>query len=142
MALVLILVASIGAVALTERSAEHLPFAIAALLLKAALLLIFVGDFERAILLSGILATAIAGASIVKFNHSALKLIVSDLPLMFAGTVPFLVLQYPRMVLGVLTGSVLLVFATTAVLLYGAGFPISVESRILLLSLALVGFAA
>ena len=142
MALVLILVASIGAVALTERSAEHLPFAIAALLLKAALLLIFVGDFERAILLSGILATAIAGASIVKFNHSALKLIVSDLPLMFAGTVPFLVLQYPRMVLGVLTGGVLLVFATTAVLLYGAGFPISVESRILLLSLALVGFAA
>src|SRR5215831_5475408 len=87
MALILILVAVIGAVALAERSAEYFLFAIAALFFNAALLLIFVADFERAILLSGILAVAITGASIVKFNHSALKLTVCDLPLAFAGTV-------------------------------------------------------
>ena len=93
MTLMLIFAATISVVALTERSVEHLLFAVAALLFNAALFLIFVADFERAILLSGMLAVAIAGASILKFDHSALKLTVSDLPLVFAGTVPFLVSQ-------------------------------------------------
>jgi hypothetical protein len=137
----LIFVAVISAVALTERSVEYLVFAIAALFFNVALLLIVVGDLERAILLSGMMAATIAAASIVKFNHSALKLTVSDLPLVFAGTFPFFVSQYPRMMLGVLIGSVLLVFAAPAVLLYAAGSPISLELRILLFSLALVGFA-
>jgi hypothetical protein len=142
MVLALTFVGVIGAVALTERSVEQLPFAIAALFLNAGLLLIFVGDVERAILLSGLLAVAIAGASIVKFDHSALKLTVSDLPLAFAGTVPFLVVQYPRMMLGVLLGSVSLVAASIAILLTTAGPPIAMEVRILVLSLAFIGFAA
>ena len=140
MTLTLILVTTIGAVVLTERSVEHLLFAIAALFLNAALLLIFLADFERAILLSGMQAVAIARVSIVKFNHSAFKLTIFDFPLVFAGTVPFLVLQYPRATLGVLVGSILLVFASTAVLLYAAGSPISIEFRILLFSLALISF--
>src|SRR4051812_26790950 len=138
---ILILLAAIGAIALTERSVQHLPFAVAALLFNAALLLMLVADVERAILLSGILAVAIAGISIVKFNHSALKLTVSDLPLAFAGTVPFFVLQYPRMMLGVLAGSVLFASASSAVLLYTAGSPISIGFRVLLFLVALVGFA-
>jgi hypothetical protein len=142
MVLALTLVGVIGAVALTERSVAHLSFAIAALFLTAALLLIFVGDVERAILLSGLLALAIAGASVVKFDHSALKLTVSDLPLAFAGTVPFLISQYPRMMWGLLLGSVSLVAASAAVLLYAAGPAISPEARTALLSLALIGFAA
>lgn len=141
MALTLALVAAIGAVALTERSIEHLLFAIAALLFNAALLLVFVADFERAILLSGLLAMAISGISIVKFNHSALKLIVSDLPLAFAGTVPFFVVQYPRMMSGVLVAGVLFVFASVAILVYAAGSPVSIAVRIALFCLALVGFA-
>jgi len=141
MTLTLIIAATVSAVVLTERSVEHLLFAIAALFFNAALFLIFVADIERAILLSGILAVAIAGTSILKFNHSALKLTVSDLPLVFAGTVPFFVSQYPRAMLGVLAGSVLLVFASTAVLFCAAGSPISLEFRILLFILALVGFA-
>jgi hypothetical protein len=141
MVLALLLVTVIGVVALTERSVEHLAFAIAALLLNAALVLVFVGDVERALLLSGMLALAIAGASIAKFDHSALKLTVSDLPLAFAGTVPFLMSQYPRMMLGVLLGSVSLIFASIAVLLYGAGLPLSLQTRTLLLSLALLGVA-
>src|ERR1700760_532294 len=104
MVLTLTFAAAIAAIALTERSVEHLPFVIAALFLNAALLLVFVADFERAILLSGPLAIAIAVLSIVKFNHSSLKLTVSDLPLAFAGTVPFFVLQYPCVMLGVLIG--------------------------------------
>jgi hypothetical protein len=141
MILALILVAVIGVVALTEHSSEHLLFAIAALFFNAALLLIFVADFERAILLSGILALAIVGISIVKFNHSALKLTVCDLPLAFAGTVPFFVLQYPRVMLGILVGGALLVFASAAVLFFAAGSPISMEFRILFFTLALIGFA-
>ncbi|WP_271618283.1 sulfatase-like hydrolase/transferase [Bradyrhizobium sp. CCBAU 51745] len=141
MILIFILGAVIAAVALTERSVEHLPFAVAALLFNAALLLAFVADVERAILLSGLLAVAISGISSVKFDHSALKLTVSDLPLAFAGTVPFFVLQYPRMMLGVLAAGALFAFASSAVLLYGAGSPIPVTPRVLLLLLALIGFA-
>ncbi len=141
MLLALTLVAVIGAVALTERSVEHLPFAVAALFLNAALLLFFVGNVERAILLSGLIALAIAGASMVKFDHSALKLTVSDLPLAFAGTVPFLVSQYPRMMLGVLLTGAALVAASIAVLFCAGGPPIDPESRMILLGVALIGFA-
>ena len=141
MTLMLIFAATISVVALTECSFEHLLFAVAALLFNAALFLIFVADFERAILLSGMLAMAIAGASILKFDHSALKLTVSDLPLVFAGTVPFLASQYPRAMLGALTGSVLFVLASAAILLYAAGSPIALELRIVLFGLALIGFA-
>ena len=140
MILTLIFLAAIGVIVLAERSVEHLLFAIAALSLNVAVFLFIVADFERAILLSCILAVAIAAASTVKYNHSALKLIVTDLPLVFAGTVPFFV-QYPRAVLAVLAGSVVLILASTAVLIYAAGSPISLEVRVLLFSLALVGFA-
>jgi hypothetical protein len=141
MTLTLMLVAAIAAVTLTERSAEHILFATAALCVNAALLLIVVGDLERAILLSGLLATAIAGASIVKFNHSAIKLTVTDLPLMFAGTMPFFASQYPRATSAVLAGIVFFVFASAAVLLYAAGSPVSLPFRIILFSAALVGLA-
>ena len=141
MTLMLIFAATISVVALTECSFEHLLFAVAALLFNAALFLIFVADFERAILLSGMLAMAIAGASILKFDHSALKLTVSDLPLVFAGTVPFLASQYPRAMLGALAGSVLFVLASAAILLYAARPPITLELRIVLFGLALIGFA-
>ncbi|MBR1087495.1 sulfatase-like hydrolase/transferase [Bradyrhizobium manausense] len=139
MILICILAAAISALALTERSVEHLPFAVAALLVNAALLLLFLGDLERAILLSGMLAVAIASLSSVKFNHSALKLTVPDLPLAFAGTVPFFVLQYPRMMLGVLAGTALFACACSAVVLYAAGPPIPVALRISVFLLALFG---
>ncbi|WP_409188232.1 sulfatase-like hydrolase/transferase [Bradyrhizobium sp. RDM4] len=142
MLLGLAIVGAIGLVVLAERSAEQLLFAMAALLFTAALMLVFVADLERAVLLSCLLVIAIAGLSIVKFDHSALKLTVSDLPLVFAGTVPFFVSQYPRMMLGVLVGSFLLAFASAAVLFYAAGSPISFELRILLFGLALICFAS
>jgi hypothetical protein len=114
MILALILLAAIGIILLAERCVERLPFAIASFCLSAAVLLLAVADFDRAILLATLLAAAVTGASIVKYNHSALKLIVTDLPLLFAGTVPFFIVQYPRAVMAVLVGSVALASAAVA----------------------------
>jgi hypothetical protein len=138
---ILILVGVIAAVAMTERTVENLPVAVAALFFNAAVLLLFLADAERAILLSGLLAVAIAGISTVKFNHSALKLTVSDLPLAFAGTVPFFVLQYPSMMLGVLAGAVLFASVSIAIILHAEGSAISIAYQIPLFCLALIGFA-
>jgi hypothetical protein len=141
MILPLILLAAIGVIVLAERSAEHLPFAIAALFFSAAAILVIVGDFDRAVLLAGVLAAAIIAASVIKYHHSALKLSVTDLPLMFAGTVPFFIVQYPRAVLAVLTGGVALIAAVIAIVMYGTGLPVPMDVRVFLFSLALVGVA-
>jgi hypothetical protein len=141
MILALIFLAAIGVILLAERSAAHLLFAIASFCLSAAALLLVVADFDRSILLASLLAAAIAAASAIKYNHSALKLIVTDLPLLFAGTVPFFVVQYPRAVLAVLTGSAAFTLAVVATLIYGAGSPVTLEVRALLFVLALAGMA-
>ena len=142
MILTLIFLAAIGVIVLAERSVEHLPFAIAALAFNVAVLLFIVADFDRAILLACVLAAAITAASTVKYNHSALKLIVTDLPLVFAGTVPFFIVQYPRAVLAVLAGSAALMFGAVAAVIYGAGSPIPLEVRFSLFSLTLACVAA
>jgi len=136
MTLTLILVAAVGAVWFAERSLEHLKLAIAALCFSAAVLLLVVADFGRAILLSSILAAAISGASRVKYNHSGLKLIVTDLPLAFAGTVPFLIVQYPIATITVAGGGIALILAAIAAL-HMPGWPVSSEFHIILLGTAL-----
>lgn len=142
MILPLIFLAAIGVIVLAERSVEHLLFAIAAFCFNVAVVLFIVADFDRAILLAGVLATAITAASTIKYNHSALKLIVTDLPLVFAGTVPFFITQYPRAVLAVLAGSAALTLAAVAALIYGTGPPIPLEARFFLFSLTPVCVAA
>ena len=105
MILALIFLAAIGLVLLAERSVEHLLFAVVAFCLGAAVCCCSSLPIStRAMLLAGLLAAAITAASTVKYNHSALKLIVTDLPLLFAGTVPFFIVQYPRAVLAALSG--------------------------------------
>jgi len=138
MILTLILLASIGVILLAERSAEHLPFAIATLFLSAAAISFLVGDFDRAILLASALAAAVTAASTVKHDYSALKLTVTDVPLMFAGTVPFFISQYPRAVLAVLTGTAVFILAVSATLIHGTGSSISLDVRVLLFSVTLV----
>jgi hypothetical protein len=142
MMLTLTFVAAIAVVWLAERSVEHLKLAIAALCFMAAMLLFAVADLERAILLSSILAAAISGASYVKYVHSGLKLTVTDLPLAFAGTVPFFIVQYPLAVTAVLAGSIVLVLAAAACVLAMAGPPVSLELRIILFGVALAGLVA
>jgi hypothetical protein len=139
MILTLILLAAIGIGSLAERSAEHLILAIAAFCFGTTVLLFVVADFDRAILLSSILAAAIYGASSVKHRHSGLKLIVTDLPLLFAGTVPFFFVQYPLAVTAVLAASGMLAVAAIATLLYVAGPPVSLELRVVLFVVALAG---
>ena len=138
MILTLILLAAIGVIVLAERSAEHVPFAISVLSLSAAAISFIVDDFDRAILLASVLAAAIAAASTVKHNYSALKLTVPDLPLMFAGTAPFFVSQYPRAVLAVLTGTAAFLLAVIAILIYGTGRSAALDVRVSLFSVTLV----
>ena len=142
MILALIIVAAIAVIWLVERSTEQLRLAIAALGFSAAALLLAVADFERAILLSSILAVAVFAASSVKYTHSGLKLTVTDLPLVFAGTVPFLVVQYPLAAMAVLAGGIALGLTTIATLLYVRGPPVSSELQILLLGIACINLAA
>ena len=141
MTLTLILVAAVGAIWFAERSLEHLKLAVAALCFSAAALLLVVADFGRAILLSSILAAAISGASRVKYNHSGLKLTVTDLPLAFAGTVPFLIVQYPIATITVAGGGIAVILAAIAVL-YMPGSPVSSEFQIILLGITLAGLIA
>ena len=138
MILTLILLAAIGVILLAERSAEHLPFAIATLFLSAAAISFIVGDFERAILLAGTLAAAVTAASTVKHDYSALKLTVTDVPLMFAGTARFFASQYPRAVLAVLTGTAAFILAVIATLIHGTGPSVPLDVRVLLFSVTLV----
>ena len=56
------------------------------------------------------------GASSVKYNHSGPKLVVADLPLAFAGTVPFFLVQYPLAVAAVVAGGITLILAAVAAL--------------------------
>jgi hypothetical protein len=142
MTLTLIIVAAIAVIWLAERSVEHLKLAIAALCFIAAVLLFIVTDFERAILLSSILVAAIFEASNVKYNHSGLKLTVTDFPLAFAGTVPFFIVQYPLAVIAVLAGGIALILAAVAALLYVPGPPVSLELQVLLFSIAFIGLVA
>lgn len=142
MTLILILVVAIAVISLAERSVEHLLLAIAGLCFSAAAFLFIVDDVGRAILLSSVLAAAVLGASIVKYNHSGLKLIVTDLPLAFAGTVPFFVVQYPLAVTAVVTGSVVLVGAVVATLIWVQGTPISLGWQTIIFGVALIGLIA
>lgn len=139
MILTLIFLAAVGIVLAAERSVDHIMLALAALFSFTAVLLIVVADFERAMVLSSIVVAAIFGASLVKYRHSGLKLIVTDLPLLFAGTVPFFIVQYPLAVTAVLAGSTMLAGAAVAALFYLAGRPIPLEMRAVLPVVALGG---
>ena len=141
MTLTLAFVAAVGVIWFAERSLEGLKLAISGLCFSAAVLLFVVADFGRAILLSSIVAAAISGASYVKYNLSGLKLIVTDLPLAFAGTVPFLIVQYPIAVIAVVGGGLALILAAIAAL-YMPGWPVTPEFQIVLLATALAGLVA
>ena len=141
MTLILIFMAAGAVIWLAERSVEHLTLAIAALCFMAAVLLFAVADFERALLLSSLLTLAVFAASSVKYRHSGLKLIVTDLPLVFAGTVPFFLVQYPLAVTAVFAGGIALM-ATAVAALYVPGRPIPLEFRLLCFGVALIGLVA
>jgi phosphoglycerol transferase MdoB-like AlkP superfamily enzyme len=142
MILTLSIAAAIGVLWLAERSFATIAFATAALCFNAAILLLLVADLERAMLLSAILTAAIAGASHIKYKHSGLKLIVTDLPLLFAGTASFMVVQYPLAFSAVVLGAVAIVLAVVATVFGIAGASIAIEVRLLLFAIASFALAA
>src|SRR5262249_47935647 len=77
MILVLICLLAIGVLMLAERSFKHFAFALAVQGSLAAALTLIVQDLDRALLLSTLVAAAIAGASTIKYSHSGLKLTVT-----------------------------------------------------------------
>jgi hypothetical protein len=141
MTLVLALAVAAGVIWLAERSVEHLRLAIAALCFGAAALLFVVGDLARALLVSSVFAAAIFGASRVKYSHSGLKLILPDLPLLFAGTVPFFFVQYPLAVTAVFAGAAALIAAVVGILHF-LGTPLAPEIQLLLFAVASIGLIA
>jgi len=142
MILTLIVVAAIAIVWNAERSAEQLPLAMASLCFSAALVLLIVGDLERAILLSLMVVGAIHGASRIKYQHSGLKLTVSDFPLLLAGTVPFFVVQYPLAVTAVVGGGIVFVIAAIAAIIYIPGTPLPFSIQVLLFGATSLGLFA
>ena len=87
-------------------------------------------------------AAGIFGASRVKYIHSGIKLVATDFPLAFAGTVPFLLAQYPLALTAVVAGSIVLILAAVAVLHYVSGPPVSLEFQLLFFCIACVGLMA
>src|SRR4029078_4675038 len=110
---------------------------IAAQGLLVAMLAFVVGDLERAILLSSIVVVATTGASILKYDHSGLKLTSTALPLLAAGTVRCFIAQYPRAVVSAVVGFAAVVLAVVVTGEYAAGVVRSLDLRIALLGLAL-----
>ena len=142
MSLTLTIVTALAVLWLAERGVEQLKLAAAGLCFCSAALLFVVGDLERAILLSSILAAGIFGASKVKYVHSGIKLVATDLPLVFAGTVPFLLAQYPLALTAVLAGSIVLLLGAVAVLRDMGGLPVSLEFQSLCFCIACGGLVA
>jgi hypothetical protein len=142
MSLALIIVTALAVLWVAERNVEHLKLAVAALCFSTAVLLFVVTDLERAILLSSILAAGIFGASRVNYDHSGIKLVVTDLPLAFAGTAPFLLAQYPLALTAALAGSIALMLAAVATLFHVRGPPVSLGLQLLFFGMACIGLMA
>lgn len=139
MTLILIIALAAAVIWWAERSTQHLALATAGLCFIAAVLLFAVGDATRAILLASMLAAAVFGASVVKYAHSGLKLIATDLPLLFAGTVPFFVVQYPLAVMAVVAGVIALAGGVAAVVLYVQSAPVPFEWQAVIFVAAAAG---
>lgn len=122
-----------------ERSVEHLRLAVASFCFCIAALLFVVGDPARATVLALIVVATIHGASALKYVHSGLKLTVTDLPLLLAGTVPFFFVQYPLAVTAALTGLLGLIAIAVAALLYLPGSPIPLVAQLAFFGLATLG---
>jgi len=137
MSLLEIAVIALGALAATEREPGRIVLAGAGSLTLAALLLQFVGDVERALLLALPIAVAITGVSRLKHHLSGRILTAADMPLLFAGTVPFMVRQYPVATAGTAASGAVLALAATIALQAEGGEQLAPAARAAALAVAL-----
>lgn len=133
--------ATAGVVWNAERSLAHLKLAVASLCFLIAALMPLTGDVARSIALALIAISAIHGASSLKYAHSGLKLTVTDLPLLAAGTVPFFIVQYPFAVAAAVAGLAALIALAVATILYVHSFALAPLWQAVLLCLATLGLA-
>lgn len=85
-----------GGVCAMDRPLRQFMPALAAFHLLAALFLMPAGDAPAALVRATLVAAMITAVSAMKYHHSGMKLTVSDLALVRAGTLRFLVQQYRR----------------------------------------------
>ena len=143
MSLALIILIALAVLWFAERSLEHLTLAAAALCFVHRNAAVCRCDLERAILLSSIVAAAqFSEHRESKYNHSGIKLIATHLPLAFAGTVPFLLVQYPFALTAALVGSITLMLAAVATVIYVRGPPVPFELQILFFGVTCIGLMA
>ena len=129
MLLLLMTVVVIGALAISEREPLRVLFTAASFAVLSGVLMLVLGDLERAMGLAALLFVAIAAVSRIKQHHSGRKLIAADLPLLFAGTVPFMMTQYRRTMLLILAGFACLVLASGSLLAAPGGSALTVGTR-------------
>jgi Sulfatase len=141
MTLIVLLSLLMAALASGEQSTDRAAFACAALVGLVSVLLLVVGDLERAVLLAAIVVFAIGAASRVKFHHSGIKLTVADFALAFAGTVPFLIKQYRHTAMAVGAAGLALGVAAVAVVFRLEGVALAFQTR-LVVSLMAIGTCA
>ncbi|QCK86578.1 hypothetical protein E8L99_12830 [Phreatobacter aquaticus] len=120
-----------------ERDRWHLAFSAAGIMLAAAFLSLVTDDLQRAMLLAVIAASVIGLVSHAKFTHSGFKLTAADVPLLFAGTVPFIIQQYPVMAATLLTATAAALVAIGLTIAHVGGDPASLSARLGVLVLAL-----
>ena len=141
MTVVLALLASMGAVALSERKFEHLLFGLTAFASIIAMFLIMVDDVAASIALALVLAASIAGTSSFKHDLSGFKLSASDLPLVFAGTAKFIFEQYRRAIVIYFLSALCVVLLAVAIITYAARIPMGIELRIAFLVISVTSCA-
>jgi hypothetical protein len=88
-----------------------------------------------------VVVVAIHGASYLKYILSGLKLTVTDLPLLMAGTVPFILVQYPRPVATAAASVIAPAIVVVTAVLYLPGSPLPLAARMVFLGLAAPGLA-
>jgi hypothetical protein len=132
MILASVLLMVLATLAASERTPGRFALALSGVLAGAAIVLLMVGDLERALLVTAVLAAGLISASMVKHHHSGIKLVAADYQLLFAGTLPFLIAQYRRAAVLVLLGTALLVAALLATVALAAGPTIPLWLRFLL----------
>ncbi len=136
MLLFLIAAVVLGALAVSEREPRRVLFAVALFAVFSGALLLGLGDLERAMGLAALIFFAIDAVSRIKHHHSGRKLIAADVPLLFAGTVPFMMTQYRRTMLLILTGFAGLVLASGACLAATGGSSLASGTRGIVLAIA------
>jgi hypothetical protein len=135
-------VALFAGIAWFERDRWHLALSATGIALVAAFLSLLTDDLQRAMLLAVIGAAVIGLVSHAKFTHSGFKLTAADVPLLFAGTVPFIIQQYPVMAATLVTATAAALVAIGLTISHVGGDPASLSARLAVLALALGGFVA